>query len=92
TLFVYDASLIIPTKVIQSLIDAMSRYQLTQASLMSHVLVLLGATILSYATAYVWHLKLFQEAVHFKFDLQQRAFRKLVFMRTPFYEKFRSGD
>lgn len=92
TLFVYDASLIIPTKVIQSLIDAMSLYQLTQASLMSHVLVLLGATILSYATAYVWHLKLFQEAVHFKFDLQQRAFRKLVFMRTPFYEKFRSGD
>ncbi|HEK9528275.1 TPA: ABC transporter ATP-binding protein, partial [Streptococcus equi subsp. equi] len=26
------------------------------------------------------------------FDIQQRAFRKLVFMRTPFYEKFRSGD
>lgn len=37
-------------------------------------------------------MNLFQEAVHFKFDIQQRAFKKLVFMRTPYYEKFRSGD
>ncbi|HEM5153282.1 TPA: ABC transporter ATP-binding protein, partial [Streptococcus suis] len=28
----------------------------------------------------------------FKFDMQQRAFKKMVTMRTPFYEKFRSGD
>ncbi|MGT2921856.1 ABC transporter ATP-binding protein [Streptococcus canis] len=92
TLFIYDASLIIPTKVIQSLIDAMSKQHLTQSSLVAHVFILLGATLLSYATGYLWHLKLFQEAVHFKFDLQQGAFRKLVFMRTPFYDKFRSGD
>lgn len=91
-LFIYDASLIIPTKVIQSLIDAMSKQHLTQSSLVAHVFILLGATLLSYATGYLWHLKLFQEAVHFKFDLQQGAFRKLVFMRTPFYDKFRSGD
>lgn len=92
TLFIYDASLIIPTKVIQSSIDAMSKQHLTQSSLVAHVFILLGATLLSYATGYLWHLKLFQEAVHFKFDLQQGAFRKLVFMRTPFYDKFRSGD
>ncbi|MGT2935954.1 ABC transporter ATP-binding protein [Streptococcus castoreus] len=92
TLFVYDASLVIPTKVIQSLIDHMSKNNLSLSSLTSHIIILLGATALSYGTGYLWHLKLFQEAVHFKFDLQQRAFRKLVFMRTPFYEKFRSGD
>lgn len=92
TLFIYDASLIIPTKVIQSLIDAMSKQHLTQSSLVVHIFILLGATLLSYATGYLWHLKLFQEAVHFKFDLQQGAFRKLVLMRTLFYDKFRSGD
>ncbi|HEM5222290.1 TPA: ABC transporter ATP-binding protein, partial [Streptococcus suis] len=34
----------------------------------------------------------FQASVNFKFDMQQRAFKKMVTMRTPFYEKFRSGD
>lgn len=92
SLLVYDASLIIPTKVVQSLVDHMSHQQLSQASLKNHILVLIIATFMSYATAYLWHLKLFQEAVAFKCDLQQRAFKKLVLMRTPYYDKFRSGD
>ncbi|HFR4577735.1 TPA: ABC transporter ATP-binding protein, partial [Streptococcus suis] len=48
--------------------------------------------LVNYATAFIWHLKLFQSSINFKFDMQQRAFRKMVVMRTPFYEKFRSGD
>lgn len=92
TLVVYDASLIVPTKVTQSLIDQMAKHQLTNRSLLVCLAILLGATLISYGTAYFWHLKLFQESVRFKFDLQKRAFRKLLFMRTPFYEKFRSGD
>ncbi|MGT2932563.1 ABC transporter ATP-binding protein [Streptococcus catagoni] len=92
TLTIYDASLIVPTKVIQGLIDQMTKKQLTVQSLSLGLLILILATLLSYLTSYIWHLKLFQESVHFKCDLQQRAFKKLVFMRTPFYEKFRSGD
>ncbi|CAM4258553.1 ABC transporter ATP-binding protein [Streptococcus penaeicida] len=92
SLLIYDASLIVPTKVIQSMVDLMSKDELSQTSLWNHILVLLLATIISYGTAYLWHLKLFQEAVAFKCELQQRAFKKLVFMRTPYYDKFRSGD
>lgn len=92
SLLIYDASLIIPTKVIQSMVDLMSKDDLSQTSLWNHIFVLLLATIISYGTAYLWHLKLFQEAVAFKCELQQRAFKKLVFMRTPYYDKFRSGD
>lgn len=92
TLIIYDATLVIPTKVIESLIDQMSLNRLDRNSLLTHIAILIGTTILSYITAYLWHMKLFQEAVHFKFDIQQRAFKKLVFMRTPYYEKFRSGD
>lgn len=92
SLLIYDASLIIPTKVVQSLVDHMSHDQLSQVSLRNHIFILIVATFLSYATAYLWHLKLFQEAVAFKSHLQQRAFKKLVLMRTPYYDKFRSGD
>ncbi|HEL1287840.1 TPA: ABC transporter ATP-binding protein [Streptococcus equi subsp. zooepidemicus] len=92
TLVIYDASLVIPTRIIQGLVDLMSRHQLSSAALVRHVIILLATAVVSYGVAYLWHLHLFQEAVYFKFDIQQRAFRKLVFMRTPFYEKFRSGD
>ncbi len=92
SLIIYDLSLIIPTKVIQGLVDQMTKASLTYQSLVIHLFILFLATVTSYVTAYLWHLKLFQEAVHFKCDLQQRAFKKLIFMRKPFYEKFRSGD
>ncbi|EGE54685.1 ABC transporter ATP-binding protein [Streptococcus parauberis] len=92
SLIIYDATLVIPTKVIESLIDHISLHTLDRVSLYTHIAILFGSTILSYITAYLWHMNLFQEAVHFKFDIQQRAFKKLVFMRTPYYEKFRSGD
>ncbi|EHI69336.1 ABC transporter ATP-binding protein [Streptococcus ictaluri] len=92
SLLVYDASLVIPTKVVQIIVDQMANSRLTKQSLIFYLAILVGATMLSYIAGYLWHLKLFQEAVGFKCDLQQRAFRKLVFMRTPFYEKFRSGD
>ncbi|MBF0777295.1 ABC transporter ATP-binding protein [Streptococcus cuniculi] len=91
-LIVYDACLLIPTKIIQGLVDKIGQGSLTGAGLMQDMLRLLGVTILTYVMAYIWHLKLFQSSVQFKFDMQQRSFRKLVVMRTPFYEKFRSGD
>ncbi|MBF0819326.1 ABC transporter ATP-binding protein [Streptococcus acidominimus] len=92
TLIVYDVCLLIPTKIIQGLVDKIGHGTLTTAGLMQDMLFLLGVTILAYITAYIWHLKLFQSSVQFKFDMQQSSFRKLVVMRTPFYEKFRSGD
>ena len=91
-LVIYDATLVIPTQVVQRLVDAISAQVLTQEKLVSTVAFLVLATLVNYGTAFIWHLKLFQQSTHFKFDMQQRAFHKLVTMRTPFYEKFRSGD
>ncbi|XCY65983.1 ABC transporter ATP-binding protein [Streptococcus iniae] len=92
SLVIYDASLVVPTKIIQSLIDQMTKSSFTSQVLWSHLAILIFATTINYGTAYLWHVNLFQEYVHFKFNLQQRAFKKLVHMRTPYYEKFRSGD
>ena len=92
SLIVYDATLVIPTQVVQRLVDAITKQSLTEAGLISTIGFLLLATLVNYGSAFIWHLKLFQQTIHFKFDMQQRAFHKLVAMRTPFYEKFRSGD
>ncbi len=92
SLIVYDATLVIPTQVVQRLVDAITKQSLTEAGLMATIGFLILATLVNYGSAFIWHLKLFQQSIHFKFDMQQRAFHKLVAMRTPFYEKFRSGD
>lgn len=89
---VYDVTLLVPTQVTQRLVDQLSQESLTQESLVRDVAFLAIATLVNYGSAYLWHYQLFQGSVDFKFGLQQQAFTKLVRMRTPFYEKFRSGD
>ncbi|HFI0575218.1 TPA: ABC transporter ATP-binding protein [Streptococcus suis] len=92
TLIIYDATLLVPTQIIQRMVDTLASNGLTEKMLVQDMTLLFLVTLVNYATAFIWHLKLFQSSINFKFDMQQRAFRKMVIMRTPFYEKFRSGD
>ncbi len=92
TLIIYDATLLVPTQIIQRMVDTLASQGLTDSRLVQDMTLLFLVTLLNYAMAFIWHLKLFQASVNFKFEMQQRAFRKMVVMRTPFYEKFRSGD
>ena len=92
TLIIYDATLLVPTQIIQRMVDTLASNGLTEKMLVQDMTLLFLVTLVNYATAFIWHLKLFQSSINFKFDMQQRAFRKMVVMRTPFYEKFLSGD
>lgn len=92
TLIIYDITLLIPTQIIQRMVDTLTKNGLTERILVQEMGILLLVTFLNYGMGFIWHLKLFQASVNFKFDMQQRAFKKMVTMRTPFYEKFRSGD
>lgn len=92
TLIIYDITLLIPTQIIQRMVDTLTKNGLAEQILVQEMGLLLLVTFLNYGTGFIWHLKLFQASVNFKFDMQQRAFKKMVTMRTPFYEKFRSGD
>ncbi|HFU4221478.1 TPA: ABC transporter ATP-binding protein [Streptococcus suis] len=92
TLIIYDVTLLIPTQIIQRMVDTLTKNGLTEQVLLQEMVLLLLVTFLNYGMGFIWHLKLFQASVNFKFDMQQRAFKKMVTMRTPFYEKFRSGD
>lgn len=91
-LLLYDFTMLIPTQVIQRLVDHLSHHSLTQQNLIRDVSLLALVTICNYLSAYYWHLKIFQSSIDYKFLIQRRAFEKLVAMRMPFYEKFRSGD
>ena len=91
-LILYDYTLLIPTQVIQRLVDHLSQQTLTQSNFVWDMVLLVGSAILNYLTAFYWQLRLFQSSVHFKATLQGQAFRKLVAMRRPFFENFRSGD
>lgn len=86
-LILYDYTLLIPTQVIQRLVDHLSQQTLTQSNFVWDMVLLVGSAILNYLTAFYWQLRLFQSSVHFKATLQGQAFR-----RRPFFEKFRSGD
>ena len=74
TLILYDATLVIPTQVVQRLVDAIGSHHLTEKGLLLTVGFLILSTLVNYGTAFIWHLKLFQQSIHFKFDMQQRAF------------------
>lgn len=91
-IIIYDLTLLVPTQVIQGLVDQMTTGQLTQPGLVRDLLLLVGAALVNYLSAYFWNYKLFGSASNFRFELQGRTFRKLLAMRTPFYEAFRSGD
>ena len=83
-LILYDYTLLIPTQVIQRLVDHLSQQTLTQSNFVWDMVLLVGSAILNYLTAFYWQLRLFQSSVHFKATLQGQAFRKLVAMRRPF--------
>lgn len=91
-LVIYDITLIMPTKIVQSLIDMMTQRDLTRELLLQNIFLLIGIVILNYVTGYIWGVNIFRSSSRFKTELQEGLFAKLIRMRKPFFEKFRSGD
>ncbi|KXT78315.1 ABC transporter ATP-binding protein [Streptococcus sp. DD13] len=91
-LILYAYLSLIPTQIIQRLVDALAKKQFTPDSLRQDILLLIGTALLNYLVEYFWGYKLFQSSTRFKLLYQQIAFQKMIRMRAPFYEKFRSGD
>ena len=76
--------LLIPTQVIQRLVDHLSQRTLTQIQLCMGYGPLGRISYPQLPNGFYWQLRLFQSSVHFKATLQGQAFRKLVAMRRPF--------
>ena len=73
-LILYDYTLLIPTQVIQRLVDHLSQRTLTQSNFVWDMVLLVGSAILNYLTAFYWQLRLFQSSVHFKSTFRSKHF------------------
>ena len=62
-LILYDYTLLIPTQVIQRLVDHLSQQTLTQSNFVWDMVLLVGSAILNYLTAFYWQLRLFQSSI-----------------------------
>lgn len=83
---------IVPTKVIQHIVDEISRATLTQTKAIFLLFVVLLVAVVCYISAYFWVSRLWGRQTIFKRELRDEMFEKIVNMRIPFFEKFRSGD
>ena len=92
SMIVYDLILVLPTRLMQELIDAITKGELTRNRLVLLTGSLFVIALLTYVSSYFWHTRLFRGAIDFKFKMQDLSFKKLVKMKRPFYDKFRSGD
>lgn len=83
---------VVPTKMTQTVINHISQGTLTRENLIRAIATVLIAGMVTYIADHIWVRLLFGKASTYRFDLRRRLFGKLIQMRTPFYEKFRSGD
>lgn len=83
---------IVPTQTTQHIIDEITTQTLTKAVLIEKLSWLALSAIIFYVAQYIWVVQLYGRSIHFYFLLRNQLFNKIVHMRIPFYEKFRSGD
>lgn len=84
--------LVVPTRIIQETIDMITNQSMTESILFIQLGALLGVTILGYVSQYISSRFMFNESNNYHYELRNRMYDKMIRMRTPFYEKFRSGD
>ncbi|MBS4761645.1 ABC transporter ATP-binding protein [Carnobacteriaceae bacterium zg-ZUI252] len=84
--------MLIPTRIIQETIDSIASQTLTKDRLHTQILLLLSITVLGYVSQNISLRFLFNESNLYHYELRNRMYGKMIHMRTPFYQKFRSGD
>ncbi|MHC5268231.1 ABC transporter ATP-binding protein [Enterococcus sp. LJL98] len=94
TLFALLSSVlaIVPNYLIQRFIDAMVNQTLTQQNLSSYLGIFALSILLIYLVDITWVVLLFSQCYHYQKSLRTQLYQRLLQLRTPFYERFRSGD
>lgn len=83
---------IVPNYIIQLFIDSILTDSLT-ANRLTYFLLIFALTALSiYLVDAIWLITLFSKSTLLPKELRQSLYRRLLSLRTPFYEKYRSGD
>lgn len=83
---------LLPNLVIQKFIDAIVNSELSKGNLWNYLLVFLISIVCIYIVDVIWVITLFSQSYRFQSEMRRKSYKKLLSLRTPFYERFRSGD
>jgi ABC-type multidrug transport system fused ATPase/permease subunit len=81
-----------PNLMIQRFIDAIVDQTLGKENLWVYLVTFLISIICIYVVDVIWVITLFGQSYRYQSELRKKVYQKLLHLRTPFYEKFRSGD
>ena len=83
---------LVPNLIIQQLVDAIVASSLSKESLWQYLGIFLVSILCIYIVDVIWVVTLFSQSFRFQSELRRKSYKKLLSLRTPFYERFRSGD
>lgn len=83
---------VLPPLIIGPAVDSITRGELTTKYLYLYVGVLAVISLVDYTLTYTWAYMLFSNAKLLEKTLRINIMNKILGMRQPFFEKFKSGD
>lgn len=78
--------------VIGKAIDSIVGKDITYKLLIMYIIALVALLTSEYVLGYLWQYKIFKNAVLIEKELVSKIMRKLIKMKSPFYEKYNTGD
>lgn len=91
-LFIDYGIAVMPTQIVKTVVDSMQSQLLTESKLNSELIFLLVITVIGYIAIYFWIKLLFNQGTLYRYELRMKLFNKLLSMKIPYYDKFKSGD
>lgn len=83
---------LVPNYFIQRIIDELLNKTLTYEQLNRYMWVFGGVIVLMYIINILWQRWVFTQANDYKQKIKNRAFRRILTFRQPFFHLYRSGD
>lgn len=84
--------MIIPNYMIQLFIDGLLNETLTHRGFIRLLTIFALVIVLIYVIDTIWLILLFGKSEFFSKQMRGRLFRRLAYLKLPFYETYRSGD
>lgn len=89
---VNSLALLVPNYIIQRFVDGLVQQTISVSKSIQLVGVLFAAGVIAYLSQLIYLRTIFYQGIQYQAELRQSMFDKLLTLRQPFYEKFRSGD
>ena len=83
---------VIPPYLLGSVIDILTKGEMTTGILIKYLLIFIGIIVFGYLLNFVWQFRLFEGAIHLEKGLRRQLMQQFLRMTPTFYEKNRTGD